>query len=359
MTVQRVIVAIRSIYLNKLISHRLIKNSSSIIMPKKKFDIKKAKFIDLFAGIGGFRYALESHGLECVYTSEWDKYAQMTYEANFGETPDGDITKVDEKKIPKHNIICAGFPCQAFSISGKQRGFEDTRGTLFFDVARIAKYHKPEILFLENVKNFAKHNNGQTLEVIKKTLDDLNYNVFYKVLNASQYGAPTSRERVYIICFRKDLDIDDFSFPLPVNKLVKLRDYLVDDKEASSYVIKRDDIKIREKNITADIFGNYPQGPIRIGTINNGGQGERIYSDLGHAITFSAYGGGAGSRTGAYLINGKVRKLTPKECSRVMGFPENFKVPVNKTQAYKQFGNSVVVPVLKQIMKQIILTIEK
>lgn len=328
-------------------------------MAKKKFDIKKAKFIDLFAGIGGFRYALESHGLKCVYTSEWDKYAQMTYEANFGETPDGDITKVDEKTIPQHNIICAGFPCQAFSISGKQRGFEDTRGTLFFDVARIAKYHKPEVLFLENVKNFAKHNDGQTLEVIKKTLNDLDYNVFYKVLNASQHGAPTSRERIYIICFRKDLGIENFEFPKPVEKNVKLRDYLEDDKTSSPYVIKRDDIKIRDKNITPDIFGHYPQEPIRIGTINNGGQGERIYSDLGHAITFSAYGGGAGSRTGAYLINGKVRKLTPKECSRVMGFPENFVIPVNKTQAYKQFGNSVVVPVLKQIMKQIILTIEK
>lgn len=328
-------------------------------MAKKKFDIKKAKFIDLFAGIGGFRYALEFHGLKCVYTSEWDKYAQMTYEANFGETPDGDITKVDEKTIPQHNIICAGFPCQAFSISGKQRGFEDTRGTLFFDVARIAKHHKPEVLFLENVKNFAKHNDGQTLEVIKKTLNDLNYNVFHKVLNASQYGAPTSRERIYIICFRKDLGIENFEFPKPVEKNVKLRDYLEDDETSSPYVIKRDDMKIREKNIAPDIFGHYPQEPIRIGTINNGGQGERIYSDLGHAITFSAYGGGAGSRTGAYLINGKVRKLTPKECSRVMGFPENFVIPVNKTQAYKQFGNSVVVPVLKQIMKQIILTIEK
>jgi DNA (cytosine-5)-methyltransferase 1 len=158
-----------------------------------KFNIKNAKFIDLFAGLGGFRLALESYGLKCVYSSEWDKPAQDVYENNFGDRPNGDISKVDEKKIPKHNIICAGFPCQAFSISGKRQGFNDTRGTLFFDVARIVKHHKPEILFLENVRNFANHNNGKTLEVVKKTLEDLNYKVFHRVLNASHYGAPTAR----------------------------------------------------------------------------------------------------------------------------------------------------------------------
>lgn len=330
-------------------------------MDKKysKFDIRKATFIDLFAGIGGFRLALESFKLKCVYSSEWDKYARLTYKENFGDEPDGDITKVEVKDIPKHNVLCAGFPCQAFSISGKQRGFEDTRGTLFFDIARIAKYHKPEILFLENVKNFERHDSGNTLKVVKKTLENIGYKVFYKILNASHYGVPTSRERIYIVCFKKVLRIKDFSFPSPTYETVKLRDFLLDDSETKQYIIHRKDIKFHRKSISHDIFGNYPLKPIRLGTISNGGQGERIYSDLGHAITLSAYGGGVASKTGAYLINGQVRKLAPRECARIMGFPDDFKIPDNKAQAYKQFGNSVVVPVLKKIFEQVIKTLEK
>jgi DNA (cytosine-5)-methyltransferase 1 len=317
------------------------------------------KFIDLFAGIGGFRLALESFGGKCVYSSEWDKNAQDTYETNFGERPDGDITKVDEKAIPAHNVICAGFPCQTFSISGKQKGFEDARGTLFFDIARIAKHHQPEILFLENVKNFEKHDNGKTLEVVKKTLNEIGYNVFCKVLNASHYGAPTSRERIYFACFRKDMGIENFNFPPPTNERVKLRDYLDSDCQTDEFVIERDDAKFNGKKVVENMFGEYPLRPVRIGTFNSGGQGERIYSDLGHAVTFSAYGGGVGSKTGAYLINGRVRKLSPRECARVMGFPEDFQIPTNKQQAYQQFGNSVVVPVLKRIFEQILNTTNK
>jgi len=190
--------------------------NNTIHMP---FNTKNAKFIDLFAGIGGFRIALESFGLECVYSNEWDKQAQLTYNTNFGEIPDDDITKVDEKLIRKHSILCGGFPCQAFSISGKRLGFSDTRGTLFFDVARIVKHHKPEVLFLENVKNFEKHDNGKTLETVLNTLKELDYEVFYKVLNAGDYGLPTTRERIYIIGFRKDLGIKDFKFPSPLNIL--------------------------------------------------------------------------------------------------------------------------------------------
>ncbi len=315
------------------------------------------KFIDLFAGIGGFRLALESFNLECVYSNEWDIHAQITYKENFGELPDGDITKVDEKNIPKHNILCGGFPCQAFSISGKQRGFEDTRGTLFFDIARIVKYHKPEILFLENVKNFARHDNGKTLNTILKTLDELGYRVFYKVLNASNFGVPTSRERIYIIGFRKDLGINKFEFPITNEKMVKLKDFLEDDALTNQYVINRKDIKISEKDVTPNVFGYYPQKPIRIGTINKGGQGERIYHENGHAITLSAYGGGVASKTGAYLINGKVRKLSPRECANIMGFPPTFKIPVSTSQAYKQFGNSVAVPVLVEIFSKVMDTI--
>ena len=319
-------------------------------------EYKPLRFIDLFAGIGGFRQALESLGLECVFSSEWDPQAQQTYSANYGEIPHGDITKIDEVNIPKHEIICGGFPCQAFSISGKQKGFEDARGTLFFDVVRIAKLHQPSVLFLENVKNFASHDNGKTLKTVLSILDEIGYDVYYKVLNASHYGAPTSRERIYLVCFRKDLKITSFKFPEASTTKVSLQDYLDPDSETYKYVIQRDDITLREGvPLTPDLLGSYPQKPIRLGSIGKGGQGERIYSPLGHAITFSAYGGGAASKTGAYLINDKVRKLSPKECARVMGFGDKFIIPVSDSQAYKQFGNSVVVNVVKAIMSEILL----
>lgn len=322
---------------------------------------KKFRFIDLFAGIGGFRFALESFGGVCVFSSDWDKHSQIVYEANFGEKPAGDITKINEKEVPPHEVLCAGFPCQAFSISGKQKGFNDTRGTLFFDIARIIKHHKPPILFLENVRNFEKHDGGRTLEVVYETLDQIGYDVFHKVLNASHYGVPQKRERIYIVGFRKDLGIKDFEFPKPTYESVKLKNLLQSNSQAKECVIRRDDIKINPKppKLKNDIFGNYPLSPIRLGTINNGGQGERIYSVEGHAITLSAYGGGAASKTGAYLVNGIVRKLTPRECARLMGFPEDFKIPVTNGQAYKLFGNSVVVPVLKLVFNEIAKTINK
>jgi DNA (cytosine-5)-methyltransferase 1 len=324
---------------------------------KCKFNIKGSTFIDLFSGIGGFRIALEHFGLKCVFSSEWDKFAKITYRENFGDIPYGDITHINAIEIPAHNILCAGFPCQAFSISGKQKGFSDTRGTLFFDVARIAEFHQPEILFLENVRNFERHDGGKTLQVVVKTLESLNYHVFYRVLNSSYYGSPTSRERIYFVCFRKDLGVNIFRFPDRTNEHVMLKDFLEDDHNTKKYIIKRDDIKLSEKHLTSDIFGTYPLRPIRIGTINNGGQGERIYSVNGHSVTLSAYGGGVASKTGAYLVDGKIRKLSPRECARIMGFPDTFKIPVTDSQAYKQFGNSVVISVLKSIFKAIISTL--
>jgi DNA (cytosine-5)-methyltransferase 1 len=317
-------------------------------------NLKLKTFIDLFAGIGGFRIGLESLDMKCVYTSEWDKFAQLTYSENFNEVPDGDITKVDEECIPNHDVICAGFPCQAFSVSGKQKGFEDTRGTLFFDVVRIAKYHRPKVLFLENVKNFKKHDNGRTMSVVESVLDEIGYKVFSKVLNSSKFGVPTSRERIYIIGFRKDIGVINFTFPTFQHPPVKLRDIIQNDEETERFVINRNDITWSENKNNQNLFNIYPQKPIRIGTISKGGQGERIYSDLGHTITLSAYGGGVASKTGAYLINGRVRKLSPVECSRVMGFPNSYKIPVPDSQAFKQFGNSVVIPVIKSIMRQIL-----
>lgn len=307
---------------------------------------RELKFIDLFAGIGGFHIALSSLGGKAVFASEWDKDAAAVYENNFSLRPEGDITKISEKSIPDHDILCAGFPCQAFSISGKQLGFEDSRGTLFFDVARIAKEKQPKVMFLENVKNLARHDGGKTLAIIKKTLDEIGYDVYDKVLDASKFGIPQSRKRIYIVCFRKDLKVKDFSFPNEEKLNKHVLDIVLPDSETEKYEIHRNDVVINEK-----IKEFYSDSPLRIGTVNKGGQGERIYSPLGTAITLSAYGGGAGAKTGLYRINGKIRKLAPRECARLDGFPENFKIAERDTVAYKQFGNSVVVDVLQKIMR--------
>ena len=307
-------------------------------------------FIDLFAGIGGFRLALEKNGGTCVFSSEWDKNSQETYQANFGEVPFGDITKIDEHEIPKHNVLCAGFPCQAFSISGKMQGFGDTRGTLFFDVARIAKFHQPEVLFLENVKNFTKHDGGRTLEVIMNTLKEIGYSPHYKVLKSSDHGVPQARERVYIIAFRKDLKIDTFEYPKQSKDIIVVKDILESEPVDQSCYINRPDISIYKPDKDA----KDQRRPFQIGKINKGGQGERIYSIDAAGITLSAYGGGAASKTGAYLIDGKVRKLTPRECARIQGFPESYKLPEKRNIAYKQFGDSVSVPVLEKVFSNIL-----
>lgn len=306
-------------------------------------------FIDLFAGLGGFRLALESMGAKCVYSNEWDKPAQEVYAMNFGDTPEGDITKVDEKTIPNHDIVCAGFPCQAFSISGKQLGFEDSRGTLFFDVARIVREKRPKVVFLENVKNFAAHDNGKTIAVVKATMEELGYTFDYAVLNAVDYGIPQKRERVYMVCFRYDVIQSSFCFPRPFELKKHVEDFLLKDENlVKDLYIKRDDIFYngREDNI-------YSNSSIRLGIVNKGGQGERIYSTKGIAITFSAYGGGVFSKTGGYLVNGKPRKLHPRECARLMGYPDSYIIHPNRNQAYKQFGNSVVVDVLQYIAIEI------
>ena len=349
-------------------------------------------FIDLFAGIGGFRVAGQNVGGSCVFTSEWDKYARRAYFMNFGQVPFGDITKFTEnesalKSIPKHDVLCGGFPCQAFSISGKQEGFKDPRGTLFFEVYKIAKQHRPAVLFLENVKNFARHDNGNTFKTIRhhlekkmaletKGLDNgpVSYRVSSAVLNASDFGASTKRERIYIVAVREDLVYDEFKWTEWLDlfaKLPKIRKFqahflkedIQDNIEESllqKITIKRDDFRPKLSPTRDDIKREDEKveeaiKPIRIGVMGKGGQGERIYSTHGHAITFSAYGGGAASKTGAYYIDGRVRKLTPAECARAMGFHgmdvSTGYVPL--LQRYKQFGNSVVVNVVEAIFKEI------
>lgn len=308
-------------------------------------------FIDLFAGIGGFHYALNRYGAECVFASEWDTAAQDTYEINHGIRPHGDITKIDCSAIPSHDVICGGFPCQAFSISGKQLGLKDARGTLFFDVARVAEYHKPKLLLLENVKNFEKHDKGRTLETLKKILSSIGYTVFHKVMDASKYGSPQKRERIYILAFREDLNVTQFKFPEPLETIHTVSSILQGKSESKGMALTRKDIVLKDKS-------TYPVEPVsgtkRIGYVNKGGQGERIYHPLGNAITLSAYGGGAGAKTGLYLINRQVRRLTTRECARLLGLPENFVINGNKQQAYKQFGNSVVVNVLEALLAAIV-----
>jgi len=317
--------------------------------------LRSYTFIDLFAGIGGFHQAMKAFGAKCLFASEWDTHAAKTYEENYGIKPQGDITKIDEKEIPSHDILCGGFPCQAFSIAGKQKGFEDTRGTLFFDIARIVSFHKPKILFLENVKNFAQHNGGQTINTVVSTLVDLNYDVYYNVLNSSNYALPQNRERVYFVCFRRDLSVTKFKFPRPLEKRTSLFDILEQEPKDAKTITRTDVVIKKEYTPTSTMFGelDLPNRPIQIGIVNKGGQGERIYSPYGHAITLSAYGGGAGAKTGLYKIGNLIRKLSPRECARLQGFPDTYKIPNSTTQAYKQFGNSVSVGVLKEIVNAI------
>lgn len=320
-----------------------------IMIDVKEKSLQNLTFIDLFAGLGGFRLALESFGATCKYSNEWDAEAQKVYLDNFGDMPEGDITKVDERKVPDHDILCAGFPCQAFSISGKQRGFEDSRGTLFFDVARIVKEKKPKVVFMENVKNFAAHDGGRTLKVVKATMEELGYTFNYKVLNSVDYGVPQKRERIYMVCFRNDLEIENFKFPEPFPLKRHVEDLLLEPSEIPQKLfVERKDTYFNGVSDT-----EYSNKTIRLGIVNKGGQGERIYSTKGIAITLSAYGGGVFSKTGGYLIDGKTRRLHPRECARVMGYPDSYKISDNWNQAYKQFGNSVVIDVLQYITKAI------
>ena len=308
------------------------------------------KYIDLFAGIGGFRLGFDSVGAACVFSSESNKNAQLVYKKNFGETPEGDITKIETSAIPAHDILCAGFPCQSFSISGKQKGFDDVRGTLFFEIARIVEHRQPKMLLLENVKNFEKHDNGNTLYTVKSILSNLGYDIHHQILNASDFGLPQSRKRLFIVGFRKDLKLNSFKFPTSKNKETVLKDKIISEKETKKYIINRDDTFFKTNyHISEKAFM-----PIRIGYINKGGQGERIYHENGHAITLSAHGGGIGAKTGLYYINGNIRKLAPRECARLQGFPDTFEIDPSDNQAWQQFGNAVPVNIVKAIAEKMI-----
>ena len=307
-------------------------------------------FIDLFCGVGGFRQALSSLGHSCVFSSDLDKDARETYQTNYGELPVGDITKIEADAIPTHEVLCGGFPCQPFSISGKMNGFGDARGTLLYEILRIARVHKPKVLFLENVKNYQSHAGGRTMDTTLSLLKEAGYKPYYQVLNASGYGVPQKRERLYFVCFRDDQIIIPFHFPEPANQDVAVEDILLPlgDPLLDDLFIEREDLRLREfEDLSRE------NKPIRIGTMGKGGQGERVYSPKGHAITLSAFGGGVGARTGMYLIGDRIRRLHPRECARLMGFPEDFVLHQRRNVCYKQFGNSVAVPVVRSIFAEI------
>lgn len=311
-------------------------------------------FIDLFAGIGGMRLAFEQAGGQCVYSNEWNKYSQQTYFANFGEQPDGDITKVDARMIPAHDILVAGFPCQPFSIAGiskkqslgRATGFEDkTQGTLFFDVCRILKAKRPKAFLLENVKNLCSHDRGRTFKVILDSLDELNYKVFYKVIDGQNF-VPQHRERILIVGFNKELYGEDFDFDFsitPVSPAPAMRNIL-EEQVDSRYTL-------------SDKLWTYLQNYAAKHRAAGNGFGYGLAPLDGVSRTLSARYYKDGSEILIEQPGRNPRKLTPRECARLQGFPDSFKIPVSDTQAYRQFGNSVVVPLMANVASLIIARI--
>jgi DNA (cytosine-5)-methyltransferase 1 len=300
------------------------------------------KFIDLFAGVGGIRLPFDELGGQCVFSSEWDRYAQKTYQANFGHIPNGDITKVPVKEIPSHNVLLGGFPCQPFSQAGHKKGFEDTRGTLFFDVARILDFHKPEMFLLENVKGFLGHDKGNTFQVIKTVLEDLNYSVFHKVLNARNFGVPQNRERIYIVGIHKTkLGKFRFDFPTELSLPTKLG-MILEDSVDSKYTL------------SDNLWEGHRRRKAQHKLKGNGFGYSLFNSESRYTSTISARYYKDGSEILVEQIGKNPRKLTPREAARLQGFPDSFKIPVSDTQAYKQFGNSVAVPVIREIANQMV-----
>jgi len=322
-----------------------------------KTKLSSVTFSDLFAGIGGFRLAFESFGARCVFSSEINQNCQRVYELNFFDKPFGDITSIPEDNVPHHDILCAGFPCQPFSISGKQKGFNDQKtGSLFFEIIRIAKHRQPKVILLENVKNYLTHDSGKTLDKTVASLKNIGYSVFHSLLNSSKFGIPQSRNRLYFVCFRNDLAVSNFHFPTGTRIPARLLQFCLPDSSTKKFIISRNDITINDTKLSESLFNNFPLKPIRIGTVNKGGQGERIYHEDGHAITLSSAGGGVGAKTGLYKINGKIRKLSPRECARISGFPDSFVIHPKESESYKQFGNTVIVDVIQHILLEIIKT---
>lgn len=335
-------------------------------------------FIDLFAGIGGIRIPFQNLGGECVFTSEWDKFSQQTYDANFGEVPDGDITQIAASYIPEHDILLAGFPCQAFSQAGLKQGFMDTRGTMFFEIQRILSHHRPKAFLLENVKQLRGHDKGKTIKMITGILrgenehnipddvpmskearnslgDSLNYWVDFRVLRAADFGVPQNRERVYIVGFNKDnyppnTDFNTlFKWPEPTRIKTRLGDILFPNTD------------VDEKYTISDKLWAGHQRRKREHKAKGNGFGYSLFnteSEYANTISARYYKDGSEILIDQSDLGKNPRKLTPRECARLQGFPEKFIVDcVSSCQAYKQFGNSVSIPVIEAVAKSMMDTI--
>lgn len=327
---------------------------------------EKFKSIDLFAGIGGIRMGFENafgKSLETVYVSEWDLHAQKTYRENFGEEPiiSGDITKLSEKDIPIFDICLAGFPCQAFSLAGNRKGFNDdykglARGTLFFDVVRICEFHKPKVIFAENVKGLIMHDKGTTLKVIIGALEELGYKVHTKVLNSKDFGVPQNRERIYIVAFREDIDDSMFVFPDRLNVKVSINDILERCEVSVKYYLSTRYMEtLRSHRARHEAMGHGFGYEIRdingiSGALVCGGMGRERNLIIDNRLTTYVpltHIKGEVNREG-------IRKMTPREWARLQGFPDSFKLVLADVHLYKQLGNSVSVPVIKAIAEKIL-----
>ena len=323
------------------------------------------KSIDLFAGIGGIRLGFDNafkDDIETVFISEWDKAAQQTYKANFNDNLEiaGDITQIDEKDIPEFDICLAGFPCQAFSLAGKRKGFEDdykgmSRGTLFFDVARICEYHKPKVIFCENVKGLTIHDKGRTFKVIQGTLEELGYTVYHKVLNSKNYGVPQNRERIYVVAFRNDIDSSSFVFPDTTDDTKRIKDILEAAPISPKYYLSDVYVEtLRQHRARHEAAGNGFGYEIReldgiAGTIVCGGMGSErnlIVDHRPHSMIPTTHIKGE-------INKEDIRKMTPREWARLQGFPDSYNLTLADTHLYKQFGNSVSVPVIEAIAKEV------
>jgi DNA (cytosine-5)-methyltransferase 1 len=306
------------------------------------------RFIDLFSGIGGFRVAFESIGATCVFSAEIDKHACETYKNNFGDYPLCDVSKLMAEKIPDFDILCAGFPCQPFSLAGKRKGFEDTRGTLFFDIERIIEAKKPKAFILENVKGLVNHDKGRTFEVILKTLKSkLNYNVFYKVLNSKNYALPQNRERIYIIGF-KNHDVK-FEFPEKIDEKVDLS--TIREKNLSKNDIS--DLAISHIKKHLKLHKRYEEikdNELLLAYEIRKSRCQFRFDNLSPTLTAKM---GTGGNNIPIFVN-EMRKFTTRECLRIQGFPESYNITSNTAQSYKQIGNSVSVPVISLLAKEML-----
>jgi len=368
----------------------LTKNNENVTKEKKTFT-----FIDLFAGVGGFRQALDRLGGTCVFSSEIDKFASQAYETLYGEKPHGDITKIDAKDIPNHDLLVGGFPCQAFSVAGKRGGFEDARGTLFFEMARIAKEKQPKVILAENVKGLVGHDKGRTLDTIVKTLNDIGYRVDFNVLNSKYFGVPQNRDRIFIVGVREDLienepwseestkgntvvpkgkrrilgydDVKTFNFDWPEQTEVttRLRDILesnVDEKyyldeEKTAKLVAQDRHGIAIKEATTKGYAVAAEGDaVNFQFPDSKTRRGRVGKEIANTLEASSINQGTPVKEGAKY---RIRKLTPLECWRLQGFPDEahdavMNAGISDSQRYKQAGNAVTVTVIEAIGKRLI-----